>query len=72
MKPDWRSTYTAAIGESDTANVQRLCQRARHAIIDRLIELAPEPQDATVTAEREELEEASRKITQHERAHEAK
>ena len=54
------------------ARVQRLCQRTRHAIIDRLIDLAPELQDETVTAEREALEIASRKLTLHERAHEAK
>ncbi len=66
VRPDWRFTFKAAIREINDANVQQLCERARHAIVDRLIDLAAEPQDAVVTAEREELEEALRKITQHE------
>jgi hypothetical protein len=69
VRIDWRSTYKAAMGESNPAEVQRLCERARHAIVDRIIDLCPESQDVTVTAEREELEEASRKLTEHEHTH---
>ncbi|PWT83087.1 MAG: hypothetical protein C5B58_07090 [Acidobacteria bacterium] len=56
------------MAEIDPAKVQRLCERARHAIVDRIIDLCPEAQDVTVNAEREELEEASRKLALHEHA----
>jgi hypothetical protein len=37
MRIDWRSAYNTAVGEIDARRVQRLCDRVRHAIIDRLI-----------------------------------
>lgn len=69
MRIDRRSVYNTAVGEIDAPRVQRLCDyRAQRAIIDRLIDLAPMSQDGTVTAEREELEEASRKLAPPEHA----
>ena len=60
------------MAEIDPAKVQRLCERARHAIADRIIDICARPQDVTVNTEREELEEASRKLTLHEHAHQPK
>ena len=54
MRIDWRSAYNTAVGEIDAGRVQRVCHRARHAIIDRLIDLAPMPRDGTMTAESED------------------
>ncbi|MBZ5663430.1 MAG: hypothetical protein LAO30_02400 [Acidobacteriia bacterium] len=62
MLTDWNTSYQVAIREQDPAKLEDLCEQARHAIHNRVLELAESPADAR---ERGELEEALRQLTIH-------
>jgi hypothetical protein len=62
MPIDWKTQYQTAIRELDPRQKPALCERARHAIHERLLEQGRQHPDAT---EREELEEALRQLTLH-------
>lgn len=69
MSLEWRSSYHAAMSEQDPANRTGACERARHDINSRLLELAGRDTGGSADAtrdERAELEEALRQITMHE------
>jgi hypothetical protein len=61
---EWETLYREALREQDTENVAEVCERARRAINDRLIELAA--QKTTLEKEREQLFEALRRLLIHE------
>jgi hypothetical protein len=61
----WRSSFRAAMSEQDSAKRAAACERARHEINSRLLELAGQASD-DAGAEPAELEEALRQITMHE------
>jgi len=63
MNPDWKSVYQTAIGERDPTKVPELCEKARRAINDRILELGTQSAD---TLERRELEEFLRRLVAHE------
>lgn len=65
MSLEWRSSFRAAMGEQGPANRAAACERARHEINSRLLELAGQAPDAAM-GERAELEEALRQLTMHE------
>ena len=63
MPIDWKTIYTAAIREQDPAKISDLCDEARRAISDRVLE---QGKRGTNTPEQEELEEALRQLVVHE------
>jgi hypothetical protein len=65
MSLEWRSSYRDAMSEQDPAKRAPACERARHEINSRLLELAGQAPDAA-GGERAELEEALRQLTMHE------
>jgi len=62
MHTDWMGPYHAALREQDPVKLEELCEQARHAIHNRVLELGTESVDAH---ERGELEEALRQLTIH-------
>jgi hypothetical protein len=65
MSLGWRSSFSAAMSEQDSAKRAAACEHARHEINSRLLELAGQDQDAA-RGERAELDEALRQLTMHE------
>jgi hypothetical protein len=63
MPIDWKSIYASAIREQDPAKIPDLCDEARRAINDRVVE---QGKRSTNTPERRELEEALRQLVVHE------
>jgi hypothetical protein len=59
----WMSAYAAALQEQDPEKLPTLCDEARRAINDRILELGSKLHDSS---EREQLEEALRQLTIHE------
>ena len=64
MPAEWEQLYREAFQELDAEKVPELCDRARHAINDRLMELAA--QAIAAGKEREQLFEALRALLIHE------
>jgi hypothetical protein len=64
MPIDWKTPYRTAMGERDRSQLKDLCEAARRAICDRLIELTTA--EKAEMAEKDELEEASRALALHE------
>jgi hypothetical protein len=64
MPAEWEQLYREAFQELDAEKVPELCDRARHAINDRLMELAA--QAIAAGKEREQLFEALRALVIHE------
>jgi hypothetical protein len=62
MHTDWMSPYHAALHEQDPVKLEELCELARHAMHNRMLELGTQPADAH---EEGELEEALRQLTIH-------
>jgi hypothetical protein len=65
MENNWKAPYQAALRERHPAQLHAACERARHAINTRLLELVKENAIAPAI-EREELEAALRQVTLHE------
>ena len=62
MPTDWKTLYEVAVREQNPAQLEDLCERARRAIHNRVLELEENPADAR---EKGELEEALRQLTIH-------
>jgi hypothetical protein len=60
METCWKKSYTAALREGDPEKIPALCDLARRAIHDRMLELAADR--CTVTHEREMLYESLRQL----------
>jgi hypothetical protein len=56
MSIDWKTPYCAAMRERDRSKLRDLCEVARRAICDRMIELS-NPLGGRHAADRKELEE---------------
>jgi hypothetical protein len=65
MSLEWKSLFRTALDEQDSTARSARCERARHEINSRLLELAGQDADET-RDERVELEEALRQLTMHE------
>lgn len=63
MPVEWERTYKEAFEEADAEKVPEICDRARRAIDDRLVELGAW---STAEKERERLREALRKLLLYE------
>jgi hypothetical protein len=66
MPTDWERLYAEAFHELDPEKVPELCDRTRHAINERLIELSAPTISAQAQKEREQLFEALRKLLLYE------
>lgn len=64
MPAEWERLYREAFQELDAEKLPELCDRARRAINDRLLELAA--QNIAAEKEREQLFEALRALLIHE------
>ncbi len=63
MPTDWKTPYQSALRERDPAKLQEACELARHAIVERELELSTLSEEAP---ERLDLEEALRQVWIHE------
>lgn len=63
MRTRWINLYLAALREQDPAKIPDLCDQARRAINDRVLQIATQPQ---CNPERTALEEALRQFVVHE------
>jgi hypothetical protein len=63
MPIDWKTIYATALREQDPAKIPDLCDEARRAINERVLEHG---KGGTSAAERVELEEALRQLVIHE------
>ena len=64
MASEWETLYLEALHEQDPEKVAEVCERARRAINDRLIELAA--QKIVSETQREQLFDALRRLLIHE------
>ena len=62
MHTDWKTSYQFAIREQSPAKLEVLYEQARHAIHNRILELA---QNRADICESGELDEALRQLTIH-------
>jgi hypothetical protein len=62
MPTRWKSNYDAAIREQDPARLEEFCEKARHSINDRILELGSTPADKN---QRQKLERALRELVAH-------
>jgi hypothetical protein len=62
MPTRWKSNYDAAIREQDPARLAEVCEKARHSINDRILELGSTPADKN---QRQKLERALRELVAH-------
>jgi hypothetical protein len=63
MPTNWKTPYEAALRERDPAKLPEACELARHAIVERELELSTLSEESP---ERLELEEALRQVWIHE------
>jgi hypothetical protein len=62
MPTRWKSLFEAAIREQDPARLAEVCEKARHSINDRILELGSTPADKN---QRQKLERALRELVAH-------
>lgn len=63
MPTRWMQAYAAALREQDPTNIPNVCEKARRAIDDRILQDGGQSVDAS---EREQLEAALRHLTERE------